>query len=357
MTSSERSKIIALRFDADHAIGGGHLQRCLALAAGLPQEDILFVVRGNEEVLSRQLAGRKYVLLPAELPVNQELAYWSEKTDLSSLAAVFFDLSHARTYRDPRFLQGYTKQLRAAGVLSVAIDGLLSDSLLHLEINFGFDFVVTPYVGAEKKAGTFTHLFGPQYFILPPGLRAHRPSRKKIAPQAREILVTMGRSDPTDSTMQVLRALEDLAPQLTMRVVVGDLFSPTLRADIQAFAACHSGVQLLDAPPDIALELARADLALVGAGLTKYELAFVGTPGIFFSTNDSMHQINQLFATAGSGWALGPLSALSAEAIRKAVAELAADAKQREAMAQAGLGLVDGQGATRILAAVLGRKP
>jgi spore coat polysaccharide biosynthesis predicted glycosyltransferase SpsG len=94
--------------------------------------------------------------------------------------------------------------------------------------------------------------------------------------------------------------------------------------------------------------IAEADLVLCSGGMTVYELAALGTPGIVCAQNLREATRMQAFARHGTVVYLGLGSEVSPSQLGETVCALLADSDRRRVMSQRGKTLVDGYGAERV---------
>ena len=90
-----------------------------------------------------------------------------------------------------------------------------------------------------------------------------------------------------------------------------------------------------------------ADLVVCSGGMSVYEIAALGTPGIVLGQNLREDQRMREFARYGTVEYLGLGTEVGEEAIASAVRSLLDDVGRRTRMSQRGRALVDGLGATR----------
>ena len=353
--------MIALRLDIDETVGGGHFQRCMALAGSLPCDKVLLLFRADEGFFNQRSTAFSSLRIPRELPLEAEAAYLAKERPDLALEAIFLDISNARSYSQLAVLPTYFSSMTKLCPNIVLIDGMPPDAILSLLPDPEVRFVLTPYVGAKRQSGAFTHLCGPNYFILPKRKVSVNSGKRAIAASARKILVTMGRSDPAEATIQLLgKVLEPLVsrhPDLQISVVVGDLFSEDHKRKLRTLASNFKEyLALLEQQTDLLPLFEQTDFAITSSGLTKYELAFSGTPCAFVAMDPAMKGIDEEFSKAGSGVSLGQVDTLDSSQLVASILNILQDQKKRLQMSQAGSRLIDGQGTSRLVNATLGAK-
>jgi spore coat polysaccharide biosynthesis protein SpsF len=101
---------------------------------------------------------------------------------------------------------------------------------------------------------------------------------------------------------------------------------------------------------DLSVEYANADVAVCAFGVTAYELAACGIPAIYIGLTQDHVLSASAFADAGMGLNLGLADKVSDADIARFLQWLLNKPAARRDMRQAGLALMDGQGAARIAA-------
>ncbi|MEX2643870.1 MAG: hypothetical protein WD270_10475 [Acetobacterales bacterium] len=339
------TQLCCFRVEADAAVGWGHLQRCLAIAAALPPTlSPVFVLSGQSAEAARWLAARGHRVHCEDDPLT-----------VAGLAGgppalVLLDMAHMPHLGTPEELEAQVREWQAAGCRTALIDGL-PPLALAAQGGWALDLYVAPYCGASAPPdmSPARTLCGPSYAIVPP----LRKSRERQAAGPLRLLITFGGADPDGTTLRALEAALALHDRnLTIRVVLGPSFAPELRSAVRRLAVTHDGVALIDSPENLTAQYGWADLAIAGTGLTKYELAAAGLPSVQVSLDADAAAVNRPFEAEDTAVHLGPGSRVSTGMIGRALAALAADTERCERMARRGRALVDGRGAARIAAAL-----
>jgi spore coat polysaccharide biosynthesis predicted glycosyltransferase SpsG len=92
--------------------------------------------------------------------------------------------------------------------------------------------------------------------------------------------------------------------------------------------------------------LVEADVVLCSGGMTVFEIAALGRPGVVLCQNAREEARISKLAREGSIVHLGLGTEVEKEAIRKTTAELLQDRARRQKMSEAGARLVDARGAS-----------
>jgi UDP-2,4-diacetamido-2,4,6-trideoxy-beta-L-altropyranose hydrolase len=338
---------ILIRADGSPEIGMGHLMRCLALAEVVGPQATFLCSDPPASFTARAAAARARVRALHSPPATA--ADLAETSDT------------ARTIgADWIVLDGY-------GFDGDFQDGLVADGHRVLAIDdhghagrYGAHVVLNANAGAEAEAERETYgerapgtrlLLGLRYALLRAEFRDAPAPPTSPPARARRVAITFGASDPDNVSAQVLEGLSAVPGPLEPLVLVGGAnpHGPALRA---AADRCPHPVQFAVDVHGMADCLAACDLAVTAAGGTLLELACVGTPAIAIVVADNQEPGARALAAAGAAVNLGRHHTLAPEAIGAAVSDLAGDAGRREALARRGVELVDGQGASRVLAAM-----
>ena len=106
-------------------------------------------------------------------------------------------------------------------------------------------------------------------------------------------------------------------------------------------------------PADLPARLARADLAVIGAGTMKFEVACLGRPAVLLAVADDQLAVGPPFASTGAAEYVGDGRTIGPDRVLHAVSGLVEDGARRVAMGRTAAAVVDGGGAERLAAAIL----
>ena len=317
---------VAIRVDASTAIGWGHAMRCLALAQALAERPTFVMSAPPQAFVARAEPDADVV---AGDDVAQVLATGADW--------VVVDGYHLGS--------DYQRALREGGARVLVVDDYAHLDRYHADVLLNQNLGAPDY---RDRAPGARLLIGPRYALL---RREFRDVPARDTPDvARRVLVTLGGSDPDGVTAQVVRALARVEQPLDVQVIAG-AGNPHLAALERAAAALDS-VDLVVDVRDMPRRMAWADLAVTAAGSTSWELARVGTPQIAIVLADNQRPIARGLADAGLAVSLGWHADVADDRIADAVAALVGDAGRREELSRRGRELVDGRGASRVLAAM-----
>ncbi len=339
--------VLFLRADAGPVIGAGHVMRCLALAQGWQD-------RGGRAILATAtrhpaIAGR---LEREGVEVQPLAAKPGSSDDAEQTARRAREAGAAWTVVDGyRFDAAYRQRLRDAGLRVLWIDdeGHPGPTGADLVLNQNPHAEPRLYARRERQARL---LLGPRFALLRREFRRWRRREQRMQNRARQVLITLGGSDPHNVTVRILRELQDAGDRrLAARVVLGGL-NPHLDEAQAVAETSRIPIEILRDVSDMVPLMARADLAVAAAGSTTWELLYMGLPAILLVVAPNQEPIALEAARRGAALDLGWHQELTAAAVAAAVADLASSPEVRARMSRIGRSWVDGRGVERVLDAI-----
>jgi spore coat polysaccharide biosynthesis predicted glycosyltransferase SpsG len=336
---------VLFRVDGGRTQGMGHVYRSLAIANALrasSRADVAFLMKAGhgEAIVTLSQAG-----YPLRVAGDDRL-----ETLLEQIRDFAPDILINDLYA-PREEAAYLRALAHVGATTVN----LVDTPQDIEAAEHYEHVIVSVMheARETPEGFYA---GPRYAIL----REHFQGREKeVRERAQMVLLTFGGSDPQALTVKAARAVHDVAPGVRVVAVAGPAFS--CRREFDDLQASLPGrVPLIqEAGGHIADLMLEADVVLCSGGMTVYEIAALGTPGLVLGQNMREDARMRAFGAHGTIEYLGLGTEVDEAALAAATRALLSDAGRRRAMSEKGRALVDGLGATRAAEAVLrgGKRP
>lgn len=203
--------------------------------------------------------------------------------------------------------------------------------------------IVPELCGADLSCSA-TFLLGRNYMILDQSFQKMHDMKKNINPIVKSIVITMGGSDINDFTVEVIEALNGLdLPNIKKTVVIGPAFE-----NIERFRT-YKNFDFLYNISNMAEVMFHADIVIAGAGMTLYELACVGTPGIALCQTNYQSLEARCFEREKAVLNLGQKENISAESIQSELKFLLNDYRKRQEMSISGKKLIDGKAVDRIM--------
>jgi UDP-2,4-diacetamido-2,4,6-trideoxy-beta-L-altropyranose hydrolase len=357
---------IAIRVDASRAMSLGHLTRCLTLADTLKARaaEIVFLSAPSIEDWREMIARRGHALsvLPLaarDLKKDEEGAFahagwlpWGWRADAEATLAALEGKVDWLIVDHYALDARWEKMLRKAAAQIMVIDDLADrshDCDLLLDQN-ARDLTTDRYATLLPFA---THrLIGPRYALLRPQFTASL-GRARDGGVAR-ILVFMSAMDPKGATLLALLALSsnERLRTIPLDVVIGGA-SPHLDT-IKARAASHGSAKIHVDTDEMAALCAAADLAIGAGGVAALERCCLGLPTVTLSIAANQEPGLASLAAAGAVRHLGRFEDVSYGRLASELDDLLFDKASVSELSKRASALVDGRGAERCAAAVLG---
>jgi spore coat polysaccharide biosynthesis protein SpsF len=228
----------------------------------------------------------------------------------------------------------------------------LVDTLDDLETTEHYAQVIVSVMNQDRETPEGFY-GGPAYAILRDQFRGRE---KEVRDQPRMVLLSFGGSDPQGLTLKAARALQGLPAEVKVLAVAGPAFA--YRREFEALErTLPRRVPLInEAAGHIADLMLEADAVVGSGGMSVYEIAALGTPGIVLGQNLREDQRMREFARHGTIEYLGLGTEVAEDGITAAVRALLFDVERRREMSRRGRALVDGLGASRAAEVILDRR-
>jgi UDP-2,4-diacetamido-2,4,6-trideoxy-beta-L-altropyranose hydrolase len=229
---------------------------------------------------------------------------------------------------------------------------LLLDDYGHAN-HYLADFVLNQNPSANESQYSSRELYtrlllGADYVLIRQQFRDCGPWERKTPQVAKNILVTLGGSDPVNATLKVVKAMQQLhIDDLHVTVVVGasNMHYNELQLAVQSLPQ----IQLEKNATNMPELMAWADLAVTAGGSTCWELAFMGLPSLIITLADNQEDNARFLDSDGIAEYIGPNSGLTPDDIAGSLVHLIGDVDRRATMAQRGQMLIHSGGPERIL--------
>jgi UDP-2,4-diacetamido-2,4,6-trideoxy-beta-L-altropyranose hydrolase len=312
--------------------------RCLALAQALLDagHDVIFAMSNPPNALVSRLRSEGIALARVDRDPSSTATI---ARDLDATWVVVdgyhFDVSYMRTLAGPwqRLLIDDT--------------GLGASHDAELVLNQNLHAQPALYAGAPGRL-----LLGPSNVLLRREFRIAPPLDRRFGPVER-ILVTLGGSDPSNTTPRILDALAcaALPAEVTIDCIVGGV---NAHGDQIARLVARSPLRLEVSHDvrDMSERMARADLAISSGGATVWELAALGVPTLVGTTAPVEERLAEGLVCHGLFEVLGPLTQIGISELASRIVALASDPERRCRLSQRALTLVDRRGAERVVRAM-----
>lgn len=314
----------AFRVDASAEIGSGHVMRCLTLADLLRTrgDECRFYCRPQSGDRIAAILAQGYPVIPVDLGQDLPDPHDWLVTDHYRLDAAW--------------------EARQPAARRLVIDDLADrphhcDLLLDQNLRADAEARYRPLVPPDCRL-----LLGPAHVLLRPAFD-RAPERCRDG-QVRHVLAYFGGNDQDNQAGRALDALQRF-PELSAEIVLG----PDHPHRAAVHAAATPGQTVLDACPDMAAAMARADLALGVCGIAAWERCALGLPTLVCVTADNQREDALALHRLGAVEHLGESAEVDAERWAEALHRALIDPARIARMGQAAAAVVAGHQANRAL--------
>lgn len=321
-----------LRADASGRFGMGHFSRAVALAAafergGLPAR---VVTRALDAAAESAVRGRRGAV--RLISGEEEFEAVLRKEPGTHL---FVDLPEDPFYAP---LVPVLKSIMP-GYRTVSFDAFFDAEL-------AFDLAIGP--AFEGLTGGEDWVRGLRYFVVADELRELVTSKGPWT-SLRNVLVTLGGSDPCRATPAVARALCSAHPDLSFTAVVGPGFAPDLAEETVALTKDFPNLAAAVGPPNLGAHLLAADFAVVSGGQTKFEAALFGVPSLILANGAQEAELGRAFAGAGAARYFGAAEGVDGTKVAAELRRLRGEPGLLAGMSRRGREIIDVHGGERVL--------
>lgn len=333
--------------DCGSRIGTGHVMRCLALAQ-----------------VWKRAGGRVTFLIP-EGSSAIEKRIRLEGCCLKSLANSSFPQAVVdflrRTTPGVIVLDGYGFRSREQSALSGASHQVLVIDDFGQSTEYPVRWILNQNPQARPdiyaRRGIQTQLLlGSEYVLLRQEFRPWLSWKRTVPEYASKILITVGGSDPDNLSLRILESLSQLKDANLEVVLVAGGSNPYLRELQSRVDSSPTPVRMVTNTLDIPSLMAWADIAISGAGGTAYELCYMGLPALLFVIADNQKSIAESLSNASAAVNAGWARDFDALSFAGRLRQLIGSQSARHALSTRARELVDGLGADRVSAALVGRE-
>jgi UDP-2,4-diacetamido-2,4,6-trideoxy-beta-L-altropyranose hydrolase len=319
--------------DAGPAVGGGHVMRCLTLAAALAR-------RGAVCGFIATPAAGPILEVFADSVVERVSATGDSAEALAAAAARWSARAMVIDHYD--FECGHEARLRHAVRPLLVMDDLRRRHDCDLVLDSNLGRTAADYPGTETLAG-------PAFALVRPAFAERRDAalaRRALGHSPQRLLISLGLTDVGAITARVVEALLPDLGERELDIVLG-AGAPSL-ARLEALSPRDPRVRLHINTQDMPALTADADLAIGAGGSSVWERCCLGLPAVTVVLADNQRANAQALEAAGAALMLEANLADFDDQLRLGVERLSSDTRLRHPMSAAAASLCDGHGAERV---------
>lgn len=350
-----------IRADASTKIGHGHIMRCLTLAQALNEYGVhsTFITRQHDGHLNALILAQGFPVISLNKANNsiqnkqgnvyQQWLGVKISTDANDCIQQLEKHSYDYLIVDHYALDNtWHQQLRPYVKKVIVIDDLADrtydcDVLLDMTLDRQANDYKTLVPNQCKL------LLGPHYALLRPQFARLRKASLKQKQQTNTVklyLVSMGGSDPDNTTLSVLKAMHDAQITQAIEVIIAK-DSAHKKSIEQYIKQMNASVTIHSQVNDMAHMMAQADIAIGAAGTTSWERCCLALPSIILITEANQQYIASALEHHQCIINLGDIKLFDEQKMVQALHNIK-DQKLRHSLAQKSATICDGQGAQRV---------
>jgi UDP-2,4-diacetamido-2,4,6-trideoxy-beta-L-altropyranose hydrolase len=323
-----------IRADATPQMGTGHVMRCIALATAARQtgmDTLLIGYFGVPWVLDRLSEGN--------IP---HCCLESEKTHRNESLEKF--LARVKQFSpDCVVLDGYHFDLAwQTTIMQAGFKLLLIDDYGHLP-EYQCDLLLNQNFGAEAiryRGEIGALLIGPHYTLLRPEFAQARLNAKDriFKGKAGRVLINLGGGNFSHILFEIASTIENVVSEknIVIRILAGSIPDQEI---MRAFSAIPASLEILRNVREMPMLLLDTDLCISAAGSTIWELCCLGVPFLTLSLAENQESVARKLSEEN----IAP--AMTIESLKIFLH----DPYARSISSNAGMALVDGYGAQRVV--------
>ena len=343
-------KDLLIRADATGKIGTGHVMRCLALAEAWQRRGgrAVFLGRCESESLKSRIPSGGFDWIPIE-------KCYPDPFNIDHTIDILRKLNARPETRDVwlvadgyNFDDVFQRKVRQAGYPLLLVDDYGQSRHCYADIVLNQNISASSAFYQDREPHALL-LLGPSYALIRQEFLPWRGRPRQIPDVANKILITMGGADPGNVTFEVLKVLGQLSiPGKEVKVVMGHV-NQNCRYIREECGDAIPDLQFLFSVEDMPELMAWADLAIIQAGGTLWELLFMGCAVISYATNQLQEEILKTLEEMNILKYQGYADRKDFQPLLTSVYEMASSKKRREEISKLGTDMIDGQGAERVL--------
>lgn len=346
---------VSFRSDASLKIGTGHVMRCLTLANLMKNQgwEVSFICRNHTgnliDLIGKHNIDVYKLITTIEYSGTKELFHsnWlgvSQHQDAQDCLPILQEIQPDWLIVDHYALDAqWENQLKNVYKRLMVIDDIADrNHSCDLLLDQTLGRIPNDYESLVPDSSFM--MLGAQYALLRPEFaecREYSLKRRKQF-QLRNILVSLGGTDPDNFTAQVLDVLNHCSLPETIRVtVVLGVTYPHLESIKKLSKKMSYNIEFAINISNMAEVMSNSDIAIGAAGSTTWERCCLGLPTIQIVTAENQNMIARTLSDNGAVFAINNLKELpeAIKTVERSMSSMSANAKN----------VTDGKGAVRVI--------
>jgi RimJ/RimL family protein N-acetyltransferase len=204
----------------------------------------------------------------------------------------------------------------------------------------------------------YTHrMMGSRYVLLRNDFLAWSSWERRISNIGSKILITMGGADSDNVALKVITLLQRLDVDGLEAIVVCGINNPHVETVQTACERLAFPIRLLRNAQNMPELMAWADICISAAGITSWELAYMGLPQVILVLAENQRRVADSLAKYHIALNLGWYTEFDDDDFLVRLRNLIFNPERRNAMSKNGRKIIDGKGADRVLSKMANLTP
>lgn len=281
-----------IRVDASQTIGVGHIMRCLAIAESWQKTGgrVCFLVKDIPPLLRERLLHQQMQVLqiPSCTELQEEMD-WLQANTSQKNCILLLDGYH--------FTDSYQAALKRYFKL-VVVDDYSHAKHYYADLILNRNLIADEQLYLDKKQSYTKLLLGMQYNYIREEFRKYRRDDYNVPSNIKNVLINFGGADAQNYTEATIRFLKHM-PNIHLIVVVGPAYNGHEKLN-ETLEQVQASVTVLQSVNNIAEIMSTVDVAIIAAGTTLFEAAYIGVPTIAIKTASNQRSV-EVFANVYRG--------------------------------------------------------
>ena len=335
--------LAVFRVSASSKIGGGHVARCLSLAAGLSEIgwDCVFASESETAKIMPIVNNYKGIVIPKNGILNE--TSFIEKF-LEKQASILIVDHYQRGRKFQEKARSWAKNI-------MVIDDLANrphDADLLLDQSGGR--AATNYSGLVSSKCKL--MLGPKFSLLRKDFSTPPISPKKSSVKKTPcIFISMGATDENNLTTPILKTLLHIAPQANVDILLSN-GAPHIKK-VKEICAKLGNVKLHVNVPNPVKIMSNATFAIGTTGINLWERCALGLPSIIFAVAENQLLNASYVVKHGGGILAGSSSKIDRDILANSILKIIQNGQCLETMATAARKICDGKGVSRVVKEII----
>lgn len=317
---------VLFRVDGYQAIGRGHVTRSLALAEEFKRNRHRVIFLISEDNTSKKMV----------IEAGFQVVDISKESELSTTKNSIYEYDIDIYISDVDYLSNdFFVQIRNLDVFIVQLD-------IKRNLELDIDLLVNGGIYAQElltdsKDNFDKFLMGPKYNLL---RREFSASNYQVRERVKNVLVMFGATDVNGLTGKLITQLPTYFRNINFHFICNE---------INSSIKYQNNIHIYKFVTDIKSLYSKVDIAIIGGGVSAYEVAALGIPSIIITQAENQIRQSEVFDRLGISLYISDVENLNIDHLNSELEFLISQYDERKKMSVLGRKYIDGKGVSRVV--------